>query len=112
MFPRYIFVQFDRNKDPWGSIRSTRGVCDLLKDGFLPAIVPEKAIQAIMDYREPEAAPEQQTTFSPGQTVKIIEGPCAGIEALFVADANKRVYALLEVCGKQIKVARESIRAA
>ncbi len=65
-----------------------------------------------MDYKQPEAPADGQTVFTPGQAVKIIHGPCQGIEGLFMADANRRVYALLEVCGKQIKVARESIRAA
>ncbi len=112
MFPRYIFVQFDRHQDPWGVIKNTRGCSGLLLDGYLPAIVPNYAIEAIMAYK-PEIDPTPaQATFAPGQTVKIVEGPCAGIEGLFVADANRRVYALLEVCGKQIKVARESIRAA
>ena len=112
MFPRYLFVQFDRDKDPWGKVKSTRGCISLLLDGFMPAIVPTDAIETIMAYREPEPPADGQTEFAPGQTVRIVDGPCKGIEGLFVADANRRVYALLEVCGKQIKVARESIRAA
>ncbi len=112
LFPRYIFTQFDRNVDQWGKIKNTRGCVSLLLDGFLPAIVPNQAIDAIMDYKAPEQPQEGETTFTTGQTVRIVEGPCAGIEGLFVADANRRVYALLEVCGKQIKVARDSIRAA
>ncbi len=112
MFPRYLFIQFDRQIDPWGVIKNTRGCSGLLLDGFMPAIVPDRAIEAIMAYREPEKPQDGQTEFTPGQPVRIVSGPCAGIEGLFVADANRRVYALLEICGKQIKVARESIRAA
>ncbi len=112
MFPRYLFAQFDREIDPWGLVKSTRGCVDLLKDGYLPTRVPNQAIEAIMAYKEPEQIIPGEASFTAGQTVRIVEGPCSGIEGLFVADANKRVYALLEVCGRQIKIARQSIRAA
>ncbi len=112
MFPRYIFVQFDRNIDPWGKIKSTRGCIDLLKDGFLPAIVPTKAIEAIMAYREPQETPAGETQFAPGQTVRITDGVLAGLEGLFQADVKGRTACLLEICGRRVQVPRNTIRAA
>ncbi len=112
MFPRYIFVQFDRNIDPWGKIKSTRGCIDLLKDGFLPAIVPTKAIEAIMAYREPREMPAGETQFAPGQTVRITDGVLAGLEGLFQADVKGRTACLLEICGRRVQVPRNTIKAA
>ena len=111
MFPRYLFVEFDREVDQWGSIKSTRGCMDLLRNGFLPANVPSNVMAAIMTYTpKDESSPE--LTFAPGQKVIVQSGPLAGLEGLFVSDRHKRVYALLEIMGKSVEVAKDSIRAA
>ncbi len=112
MFPRYIFVEFDREKDPWGSIRSTRGCCDLLKDGYLPAIVPQKAIEAIMAFKPTQEPTGGQTQFSAGQRVRIVDGPGQGLEGLFQGDAKGRTACLLEICGRKVTVPKNTIRAA
>lgn len=113
MFPRYIFVQFDRDTDPWGKIKSTRGCIDLLKDGFLPCIVRPEVIDAIKAFREPvEGTPQTQTQLSVGDTVQIHSGPLAGLHGLFVADKKARVSCLLEILGKRVEVPRDSVRAA
>lgn len=111
-FPRYIFLQMDRDKDPWGLVRSTRGCIDLLKSGFQPVSVPDDCMASIMALRDVPEPIQTDTEFTRGQKVMIVEGPCKGFEALFVADEKKHVYALLEVMGRPIKVARQSIRAA
>lgn len=67
------------------------------------------AIMALRDIPQPVQA---EAEFTKGQKVRIVEGPCSGFEGLFVADEKKRVYALLEILGRPIKVARQSIRAA
>lgn len=112
MFPRYLFVRFDRDTDNWGAIKSTRGCVDLLKNGFVPANIPQCAMDAIMSYTPPEKTVDGQTIFTTGQPVTITTGPLAGLQGLFVADRNKRVFALLEICGKRVEVARDSIQAA
>lgn len=112
MFPRYIFVEFDRDRDPWGVIRSTRGCCDLLKDGFIPAIVPQKAIEAIMAFKPPEIIPGELGQFTPGQRVRIMDGVLNGLEGLFQGDAKGRTACLLEICGRKVTVPKNTIRAA
>jgi transcriptional antiterminator RfaH len=112
MFPRYIFTRFDREKDNWGVIRSTRGCIDLLKNGFIPAHVPQHAMDAIMAYRPPVEPTQTQTQFAAGDTVRITTGPLAGLEGLFVADRQKRISCLLEIMGKRVEVPIDSVRAA
>ncbi len=102
----------DRDTDPWGLVRSTRGCVDLLKSGFLPVPVPDDCMASIMALRDAPEPVQAQAEFTKGQRVMIVEGPCQGFEALFVSDEKKRVYALLEIMGRPIKVARQSIRAA
>lgn len=112
MFPGYIFVQFDRDVDNWGVIKSTRGCVDLLKNGFVPANVRDDVMEAIMSYRPPVEVPETEAVFTMGQPVKIVDGPCAGLQGLFVADKKSRVMALLEIMGKRVEIPRRSVRAA
>ncbi len=112
MFPRYLFTAFDRERDPWGKVQHTRGCSGLLRNGFLPVPVRDDAIMALKSYRPPEPAQKGETQFTKGQAVQIMEGPLAGLQGLFQADEKRRVYALLEICGKPIKVPRQSIRAA
>ena len=97
MFPRYLFVEFDRDVDNWGLIRSTRGCCDLLKTGFLPTIVPQAAMDAIMAY-EPPIEP-QRPSFTDKQPVKIMRGPLEGFEGLFQGCDKDRVKVLLNILG-------------
>jgi transcriptional antiterminator RfaH len=112
MFPRYIFTRFNREVDNWGVIRSTRGCIDLLKNGFLPAHVPQTAMDAIMAYRPPQEPVETESNFAPGDSVKIASGPLAGLQGLFVSDKQKRISCLLEIMGKRVEVPRDAVRAA
>ena len=112
MFPRYIFLQFDRDRDDWGKVKSTRGCVDLLKSGFLPSIVPEPVMDAIMAFRPPVEPVQGETQFTEGQRVRVTEGPCQGLEGLFQRDAKGRNYALLEILGKRVELPKNSIRAA
>lgn len=112
MFPRYLFSQFDSDKDPWGLVKSTRGCVDLLKTGFTPASVPDRVIEAIMAFRAPEQPVEADTEFAPKQVVRIVEGPCTGLSGIFQASSKGRTMALLEIMGKKVELPRASIRAA
>ncbi len=112
MFQRYLFTQFDREVDPWGLIKSTRGCVDLLKDGYLPTRVPNQAIEAIMAFKEPEQTIPGETKFATGDHIRVASGPLQGLEGLFVADKKARVMCLLELCGKRIEIPRAMIEAA
>ncbi len=112
MFPRYIFTRFDRDADPWGKIKSTRGCVDLLRDGYMPAKVPDRIIEAIMAFKEPVEPARGETNFTAGQTVRITEGVLSGLEGLFQGDVKNRTACLLEICGRRVQVPRNTIRAA
>ena len=44
MFPRYLFIQLDRENDNWMPIRSTIGVQNLVQFGGIAARVPDNLI--------------------------------------------------------------------
>lgn len=113
MFPRYLFAAFDRDRDNWGSIKSTRGVSDLIRSNGIPSQLPRRAMDAIMSYTTATPEPtDGQTEFSRGQVVRIETGVLAGLQGLFQTDVRGRTACLLEILGKRVEVPRQSIRAA
>lgn len=54
LFPGYLFVAFDPAADPWGKIRSTRGVGGLICHGVgKPTPLPHGEIEALMSRTSP-----------------------------------------------------------
>lgn len=99
LFPRYIFSAFDRDVDNWGLIRSTRGCCDVLKNGPNPATVRQPIIDAIKAYAASEPSPEPVRVFALGEIVKIQSGLLQGYQALFKGTNKQRTMALMEFMG-------------
>ena len=49
LFPGYLFVRFDPDIDPWGKIRSTRGVGGLIRHGTIrPTAIQPGVIEDLM----------------------------------------------------------------
>lgn len=104
LFPRYIFTQFDRDGPGWGVIKSTRGCCDVLKNGFRPVIVRQPIMDAILAYSEPQDAVEPLPNFITGQLVTIRNGLLRGYEGLFQGTDKQRTKAFLEILGNRIEI--------
>ena len=104
LFPRYIFAEFDRDTDNWGVIRSTRGCCDVLKNGFRPVVVRQEIMEAIMTYRAPQEPADGIVEFAKGQTVRIQRGVLGGYSGLFQGTDKQRMRAFLEVLGNRVEV--------
>ena len=112
LFPRYLFAQFDREKDNWGVIRSTRGCVDVLKSGFQPIIVRQPIIEAIMAYEDSPEEIATDPTYAKGQKVRIKNGLLAGYEGLFTGTDKQRVLAFLDILGNKVSVPVKDIAAA
>lgn len=112
LFPRYIFLEFDKDKDNWGLIRSTRGCVDVLKNGFNPIPIRQSIMETIMAY-EPSPEPTQtDPTYSKDQKVRITTGILAGYEGLFQGTDKQRVQAFLDILGKRVSVPLRDISTA
>jgi transcriptional antiterminator RfaH len=106
LFPRYLFIAIDRMRDRWRPILGTMGVCDLLRRGESPALVPDGVIDAIranesanaFDDLDPAAA------LRPGQQVRVLLGPFAELIGRFQsAVESERVLVLLELFGQEVR---------
>jgi transcriptional antiterminator RfaH len=109
LFPRYLFIWLESSlhSQSWTPIRSTRGVTRLVTFGKEPARVPAVLIEGIE--RQQEAlAQAPQRVFAPGDGVLIVDGPFAGMEAIYQeSDGERRVMVLIELMNRQVKVPLE-----
>ncbi len=106
MFPRYLFVRLDRERDNWGPIRSTLGVTSLVRFGQFPAPVPDNLIEILREREDEQGVQELPSPeWRRGDTLRIAEGSMAGYEGIFLARSGKdRVVVLLDIMGQQARV--------
>jgi transcriptional antiterminator RfaH len=111
MFSRYLFVQFDAQKQNWGAIRSTLGVSRLVCFGQQPAKVPDDLIYFLRH----APALEVQRMFSPGDLVEVSDGALGGASGVYQAhDGESWAYVLIDILGKpqQFKISLQNMKKA
>lgn len=101
VFPGYLFVRFDRDRDAWHAINGTNGVKRLIgPSGSRPQSMPDPAMQALLDRCSGDIISGLFATLVPGQPVRLISGPFANLLAQVERlDARGRVRVLLDLLG-------------
>ena len=108
LFSRYMFVRMDAGADPWGAIRSTLGVSRLLTVGNAPVPVPQGLVQALRAL-EHERQGEPQGLLSPGDAVRLVDGPLRGLDGVFEQpDGQARAMVLVHVLSRPQRVSVEA----
>ena len=102
MFPRYIFFRAKQGQQSLSTIRSTKGVNNLVRFGFEPARIQDELIVLI---REMEASRNditiaQASTFRVGQSVRLKHTALANLQGLVQVVGSKRIAVLLEILGR------------
>ena len=107
LFPSYLFVAIDREKQRWRCISSTVGVSHLLCNADEPAPVPDYVIDALRD-REDETGLIRlpaRPSFASGDKVRLLEGAFVDCVGLFEGMKDiERVSVLLDLLGRQVRV--------
>ena len=107
LFPRYLFIQLDIGPQglDWGPIRSTMGVNRLVRFGVEAAKVDQRIIDFLREHETTfRAAPAEH--FTPGERLTVVDGPFAGLEAVFqITNGEKRVIVLIEMLSRPVQVA-------
>ena len=114
LFPRYLFIQLgqDGSSQSWSPIRSTRGVSRLVSFGNQPAKVPSELVQTLR-LLDAERAGAIRPAFKSGEQVRVLEGPFAGLDAIYeMKDGDGRVIVLIELMSKptQLKLQVGKVR--
>jgi transcriptional antiterminator RfaH len=102
LFPRYLFLRPRDSAQSLAPVRSTLGVATIVRFGLRPALVAEAIIEQLRRCEDAVAGMHfQQNSFPSGATVKFIDGPFSGLEAIFSKETGEdRVIVLLEMLGK------------
>ena len=107
VFPGYLFVRFDRERDGWHAINGTTGVKRLIgPSGSRPQSMPGPAMQALLDRCSDDVIGGLFATLEPGQSVRLLSGPFANLLAQVERlDDRGRVRVLLDMLGGSTPVA-------
>lgn len=107
LFPRYMFVRFDKTVPGWRTIASTRGVVGLVKNGNEPIGVPERMIGDIRAREDGDGfvVLGRQLTLEKGCRIQIKNPAFAGCDVFFEEKRDsERVVALLKLLGREVAV--------
>jgi len=109
LFPRYLFAKFDVSSQ-LRAVRYARGVTNIVTFGSGPSMVDESIIHSIRSRLTEGVIELSEDRFSPGQVVRIQEGPFCGVEAVFERklDGTSRAVLLLKAISFQARVILES----
>ena len=106
MFPRYLFITINVEKDNWHLIKSTRGVSHLVLFGNKFAAVPNAVIEFIKTRVNNHSIVKHNVTrqlFQKGDKLVINKGVFQGKEAKFLSMTGKeRVRILLKLMNELI----------
>jgi transcription elongation factor/antiterminator RfaH len=105
LFPGYLFIVLDLERDRWLSVRSTIGVSRLFttQDGR-PVPVPIGVVEGLIE-RSEGCVTRLDLGLTRGQRVRILTGPFADlVGTLERLDGRERVQVLLELMGTAIPV--------
>ena len=101
LFPGYLFIHLALSGESWHSIRSTRGVRQLVRFGTDPARVPDGVIEQLR-LRSQGEQEDTRPALEHGERLRIKQGPFAELEGVFQRfDGEERVIVLFEMLQKQ-----------
>lgn len=86
LFPRYVFCRFHfNNRLP---ILSTPGVFKIVGFGANPSPVPDTEIESLRTLLRSGVAARSCDYLATGQKVRVLSGPLAGLDAMFVEEKS------------------------
>jgi transcription elongation factor/antiterminator RfaH len=105
LFPRYLFIVLDLERDRWLSVRSTIGVSCLFTSEGRPVPVPIGIVESLIEHADRANLPLCDG-LSVGQRVRILSGPFAElVGTLERLDQKGRVRVLLQMMGTSVALA-------
>jgi len=110
LFPRYLFVAFDGTVGRWRSIQSTVGVSRLICNGDVPAVVPDKIVEAIREREDDQGFVrlDEPPRFQEGEKIRVLDGVFSSCIGLFEGMVDEeRVAVLLDLLGRRVRLILE-----
>lgn len=90
IFPGYLFVHHAMTKSSYVEILKARGVVRVLEGGWQRLTpIPHEEVDAIQRIVESGVPVFPHAYFRQGDHVRVVAGPLAGVEGLYVRDKNR-----------------------
>ena len=102
LFPNYLFLRADPERESLAPVRSTKGAIGLVRFGGQPVCVPDDVIERIRSRIDARDGLVQLETpeLAPGQGIRVTAGPLVGWDGIFLArEGMDRVRLLPELLG-------------
>lgn len=108
LFPRYLFVMFDRSQDQWRSILSARGIMArgaglVALQGDIPSPIPFGCVEELQrragsgEFCERPSEDAPLLELDPGEAVRVTGGTYQGFDGLVRRSAAERVTVMLSM---------------
>jgi len=105
LFPRYLFVVLNLERDRWRSVNGTTGIASLFMAHDRPVPVPDGLVETLIEAAESSGKLRFAEALVPGQKIRLVAGPFAqAVGLLDRLDDAGRVEVLLEIMGGGIRV--------
>jgi len=106
LFPGYLFLELDFGVQNTSSIRSTRGVIKLVKNGTQILPVSVELIAGLMKAQAAvDTATAEKQIFEAGEEVLLTTGAMSGLKGIYKSkNSEERVVLLLNILGDQTQV--------
>lgn len=106
LFPRYVFARGVNENSPVFSTYRLHGVSSFAGRTLEQSLVSAAVMDAIRSRQDDGGdVVLDAILFKPGQLVKLLDGPFAGLEAVFAElDDRRRCYILLDLLGKTHRI--------
>lgn len=102
LFPGYMFIELGEDDGVWSKIRSTRGVQKVIGFSGSPTPVANGVVEQIRQMLDTMG---EQPSISPGQQVRLTEGPFKDLEAVFQCfDGEQRAMVLVSFMQQQCRI--------
>ena len=107
LFPRYLFLRLDEDRQSLGPVRSTVGVAAVVGFGSRYSIVPDWVVGDLRLRESKEGLHHlgRGPRYARGCAVNVVGGPFEGLEGIFEREAGgDRVVILLNLLGQNTSV--------
>ena len=103
--PGYVLVNMDLNEDSWGLVKGTPGVTGFVGASNEPVPLTQAEVDRLL-HREVAQRERKKTTYTIGETVKVISGPLSDFSGE-IAEINEdasRLKVLVSIFGRETPV--------
>lgn len=105
LFPGYVFVAFNRDRNGWRAVNATRGITRLVVFGDQPAVVPDGLVDGLRARCDTAGLLQAAEA---GDRVALTRGPFADfVGTVETITPDRRVWVLLDLLGGRTRVATD-----